>query len=115
MTESRQREQQIPAEVFPPGEFMKEELEARGWSQADLAEMLGWQPSLVSEIVAGKRAITPELARGLAAAFGTDPQFWMNLERTYQLARVKQPDADIPNDDCHPTVPDGGALRKEET
>jgi HTH-type transcriptional regulator/antitoxin HigA len=81
--------ERVPAEVFPPGELVKDELEARGWSQADLAEILGRPPRLVSEIVTGKRSVTPETARGLAAAFGTDPQLWMNLESAYQLSRVK--------------------------
>src|SRR5712692_4355562 len=81
--------ERIPAEVFPPGEFIKEELEARGWTQADLAEILGRSARLVSEIVGGKRAISPETAKGLGDAFGTSAQFWMNLESAYQLARVK--------------------------
>jgi HTH-type transcriptional regulator / antitoxin HigA len=78
-----------PAEVFPPGEFIKEEIEARGWSQVELAEILGRPPRLISELIAGKRAITPETARGLGDAFGTGAQFWMNLESSYRLAQVK--------------------------
>jgi len=73
------------AEVFPPGEFVKDELEARGWSQADLAEILGRSARLVSEIISGKRAVTAETARGLAEAFGTDAQTWLNLESAYSL------------------------------
>jgi HTH-type transcriptional regulator/antitoxin HigA len=84
--------ERVPAEVFPPGEFVKDELEARGLSQADLAAILGRPERLVSEIVTGKRSVTPETARGLADAFGTDPQFWMNLESAYQLSRVKRND-----------------------
>jgi HTH-type transcriptional regulator/antitoxin HigA len=84
--------ERIPAEVFPPGEFVKEELEARGWTQADLAEILGRPPRLINEIINGKRAISPETAKGLGEAFGTGAQFWMNLESAYQLARVKEPD-----------------------
>ncbi len=78
-----------PAEVFPPGETLREELEARGWSQADLAEILGRSEGLVSDIVAGKRGISPETARGLAAAFGTSAEFWMNLDAAYQLSKVR--------------------------
>jgi len=77
-----------PAEVFPPGEFIREELEARGWTQADLAEILGRPVRLVNEIIVGKRGITPETAKGLGAAFGTSAQFWLNLESSYQLGRV---------------------------
>ena len=81
-----------PAEVFPPGDFIAEELEARGWSQIEFADILGRPARLVSELIAGKRAITPETARGLGAAFGTGPEFWMNLERDYQLSRAVHDD-----------------------
>ncbi|MGQ3055043.1 MAG: HigA family addiction module antitoxin [Roseateles sp.] len=79
----------VPAEVFPPGEFLREELEAREWSQQELADILDRPPRLISEIVAGKRAITPETAKGLGDAFGTSPDYWMNLESQYQLSKVK--------------------------
>jgi HTH-type transcriptional regulator/antitoxin HigA len=81
------------AESFPPGEVIKEELDARGWSQVELAEILGRPARLVNELLAGKRAITPETAKGLAAAFGTSAEFWMNLESHWQLAKVKVDDA----------------------
>lgn len=77
-----------PAEVFPPGDRLKEELDARGWTQADLAEILGRPPRLISELITAKRAITPETAHGLGQAFGTGPEIWMNLETQYQLART---------------------------
>ncbi len=80
-------EQRRPAEVFPPGDMIREELEARGWTQGDLAEILGRPLQLVNEIVGGNRAITPETARGLGEAFGTGPEYWMNLETYYQLWR----------------------------
>ena len=82
----------IPAEVFPPGEYIRDELEARGWSQQDLALILGRPANAVSQIIAGKRSITPETAKGLAAAFGTSADFWMNLENAYQLSQVKADD-----------------------
>lgn len=79
----------VPAEIFPPGEFLREELEAREWSQQELADILDRPPRLISELIAGKRAITPETATGLAGAFGTSPDYWMNLESQYQLSKVK--------------------------
>ena len=85
----------VPAEVFPPGDFIKEELEAREWTQTDLAEILGRPQRLVSEIINGKRAVSPETAKGLGEAFGTGAQFWMNLESAYQLARTQNPDDDV--------------------
>jgi len=79
----------VPAEVFPPGEFLREELEARDWSQQELADIMGRPARLISELISGKRAITPETAKGLAEAFSTSPEYWMSLEGQYQLSRVK--------------------------
>jgi HTH-type transcriptional regulator / antitoxin HigA len=83
----------VPAEVFPPGEFIREELEARGWTQGDLAQIMGRPLRLVNELVAGKKQITPETARGLAKAFGDDdPLYWMNLDSAYRLAHTEPVD-----------------------
>ena len=82
----------VPAEVFPPGEFIRDEIEARGWTQTDLAEVLGRPFRLVNEILSGKRAITPETARGLGEAFGTGPELWMNLEAGYRLSLAEPVD-----------------------
>ncbi len=73
------------AEAFPPGEFIKDELEARDWTQDVLAEITGIPAPVISNIIKGKRAISTEIASSLAAAFGTTAQFWMNLETSYQL------------------------------
>lgn len=79
----------VPAEVFPPGEFIREELEARGWTQGDLAQIMDRPLRLINELVAGKKQITPETARGLAEAFGdNDPLYWMNLDSAYRLAQA---------------------------
>lgn len=82
-------EQISPAEVFSPGEFLSEELEARGWSQQEFAEIIGRPANAVSEIINGKRAITPATAKALAAALGTSPALWMNLDAAYRLERTE--------------------------
>lgn len=74
-----------PAEVFPPGEFIQEELEARGWTQEDFAAIIDKPLPTVNQIIKGKKAIIPEVAKRIAAAFGNSPQFWMNLETSWQL------------------------------
>lgn len=79
----------MPAEVFPPGDFIREELEEREWTQEDLSVILGRPLRLVNEIIMGKRGITPDTANGLGAAFGTSAQLWMNLESTYRLSQVR--------------------------
>ena len=87
----------VPAEVFPPGEYIKDELEERGWTQLDLAEILGRPFQLVNEIILDKRGISPETARGLAEAFGTSAQLWLNLDAAWQLykSRSAAPDPTI--------------------
>lgn len=85
----------IPAEVFPPGEFLRDELEARDWSQQELADILGRPPRLISEIISGKRAVTPETAKGLSEALGTSAEYWMSLESQYQLSKVARPSNDV--------------------
>jgi HTH-type transcriptional regulator / antitoxin HigA len=77
-----------PAEAFPPGDFLREELEVRGWTQTELAKMIGRPARLINEIIAAKRAITPETAMDLAAAFGTSAQYWLSLESSYQLFKA---------------------------
>jgi HTH-type transcriptional regulator/antitoxin HigA len=85
----------VPAEVFPPGEFLKDELEARGWTQVEFAEIIGKDTRLVSEVISGKRAVTPETAMALGAALGTSPDVWMNLESQYQLSKVRSGQEEI--------------------
>lgn len=79
----------ILAETFHPGVFLEEELEERGWSRKDLAEILDKSAADISQIITGKRSITPETAIGLGEAFGTGPEYWMNLETAYQLSQAE--------------------------
>jgi len=85
----------MPAQVFPPGEFIREELEARDWTQADLAAILNKPLPAVNEIITGKKAITPETAQSLGDAFGVGPEFWLNLENAYRLSLATPSDADV--------------------
>lgn len=73
------------AEVFPVGEYLADELAERGWTQAEFAEILGRPPQFVSEIISGKKEITRESATQIAAAFGTSPEVWLNLQDAYHL------------------------------
>lgn len=85
---NKMTERSFAAEVFHPGEFIKEELEARGWSNIDLAEVMGRHPNQISLIVRGEQDITPETAKQLSAAFGTSAQLWLNLQSTFNLSQV---------------------------
>ena len=95
-----------PAEVFPPGDFFREELEARGWTQKDLADILDQPTHLVSEIIDGKRRISPETALDLARGFGTSAEYWLKLESTYRQTPIPQPETEVSHgtDDVDPQL-----------
>jgi addiction module HigA family antidote len=73
-----------------PGEILLEEfLRPLRLTQATLARHLGISQVRVNELVKGKRGVTAETAWLLAEAFGTSPQFWINLQANYDLATSK--------------------------
>lgn len=78
----------IPAEAFPAGEFLRDELKARNWSQSDFAKIIGRPAKLVSEIINNKKAVTPDTARDFSAALGMSAQSWLNIEAAYQLYKT---------------------------
>ncbi len=79
-----------------PGEFIKEELELRGWSQQDLASILGLSLQTVHKLIHNKQPITLEVARRLSKAFGQSPQYWLNLDNNYRL-RLEEETAEEQN------------------
>jgi len=84
-----------PAEVFPPGDYIRGELEARKWTQVDFARIIGRPLQAVNEIVNGKKRITVETAKEIGAAFGTGPEVWVNLQSYYDLHSTPDPDPRI--------------------
>lgn len=78
-----------------PGEFIAEELEARRWAQADLAFVLGWNVSQLNRLIKGKTDVTPESALMLADAFDMPAEFFLNLQRIYDLGRAKKADPGV--------------------
>jgi len=69
--------------------LLKEYLEPLGLSQKALAAHIGIPVQRVNEIVRGKRGISPDTAWLLSAAFNTSPEFWLNLQATYDLSLHK--------------------------
>ncbi len=68
-----------------PGEFLRETLDELGISQAQFARAIGVSPMRVSHVVNGTRPVTAELALLFGRAFGQTPQYWLNLQVTYDL------------------------------
>lgn len=90
---STRTDYQRPAEAFPPGEYLADELEARGWRQNEFAEIIRRPVKVVNEIILGKKSITPDTAYELSAALGTSPQYWLNLQSSYDLWLTEPPKA----------------------
>ena len=68
-----------------PGYQIEIELEELGLSATQAAKLLGIPQNRLTEIVRGRRGITADTAIRLAAWLGTSPEFWMNLQRDYEL------------------------------
>lgn len=73
-----------------PGEHLVEELDALGMSAAELARKIGVPTNRITQILNGTRAITGDTALRLGHFFGTDPQFWLNLQSLYELRVAQQ-------------------------
>ncbi len=76
-----------------PGEILADELEYIGMNAAKFAERLEVPANRIYEIINGRRNITADTAMRLSAFFGTTPDFWLNLQKLYELDVVRQ-DAD---------------------
>lgn len=72
-----------------PGEVLGEELEELGLSASGLARALGVPTNRVTAILNGQRGVSADTALRLSRYFGTTPQFWLNLQKTFEL-RVAQ-------------------------
>jgi HTH-type transcriptional regulator/antitoxin HigA len=84
-----------PAEVFAPGEYLRDELAERGWTQTQFAKIIGRPPQLVNGIINGKIAITAQTAKEFAAAFSTSAEVWLNLQCAYDLFKAAEPNPAI--------------------
>ena len=71
-----------------PGHYLKEEMEERGWSQRDLAFILGCPEQAVNLILSGKSGISPEMAKALGEAFDINPDTFANLQKAYDMAHA---------------------------
>jgi addiction module HigA family antidote len=73
-----------------PGEHLAEELKTLGMSAAELARKLDVPTNRITQILNGWRSITGDTALRLANFFGTNPEFWLNLQSLYELRLAQQ-------------------------
>ena len=88
-----------PDFVSPPGETLRETIEAWDITQAALAERTGKTLKAINEIVQGKSAITPETALQLEKVLGVPAGFWLNREARFQEFKARAADDDSSSKD----------------
>ena len=76
-------------EPIHPGEILADELEEIGISAAELSRQIDVPPNRISQILRGMRDVTADTALRLGQFFGTGPEFWMNLQKAYELDKAK--------------------------
>ena len=86
-----------------PGEILLEEfLKPLAINPHQLAMALRVPPNRIAQIIAGERALTADTALRLGRYFGINPQFWMNLQRTYDLRAAAREHQSQIDRDVHP-------------
>ena len=97
----------IPA--IHPGEHLAEELKELDMSASMLARQLRVPTNRITEILNGRRAITGDTALRLAHFFGTSAEFWLNLQKLYELRLAEEKVGD--HIDSLPTLKSYEAVR----
>ena len=72
-----------------PGEILQEEIEALEMSASAFAAALDVPPNRITAVLNGERAITADTALRLSRYLGTSAEFWMNLQKTYELRQAE--------------------------
>ncbi len=73
-----------------PGKTLREDLDALGMSPAELARRIEVPVNRITEILSGRRSVTGDTALRLGRFFGTSGEFWLNLQKLYELRRAEQ-------------------------
>ena len=77
-------------EAIHPGETLRKDLDALGMSASELARRIEVPVNRITEILNGRRSITGDTALRLGRFFGTSGEFWLNLQKLYELRRAEQ-------------------------
>jgi addiction module HigA family antidote len=89
-----------------PGTVLKDELDELGITPTEFSRQIEVPPNRISQIIAGKRSITGDTALRFGHWFGTDPQFWLNLQAQFELVQADRETGDairhLPTKDALP-------------
>jgi len=75
-----------------PGQILQDMLSELDISQSELARHLNMDQSKVNVICKGKRGVSADMACRLGKAFKTGPEFWLNLQKNWELSQLEQAD-----------------------
>ena len=80
--------------AFHPGYYIKEIIEDLGISQQDFAKHLGTTPKTISVLIKGEQHLSADTALKLSKMLGTSPEFWLNIQDSYDtvLAEIDSSD-----------------------
>ena len=81
-------------EPIHPGETLRDDLDALGMSAAELARRIEVPVNRITQILNGQRAVTGDTALRLGRFFGTSGEFWLNLQKLYELRRAERDHGD---------------------
>jgi addiction module HigA family antidote len=73
-----------------PGEVLKDELDELDVTPTEFARQIDVPPNRISQIIAGKRAVTGDTALRFGHWFGMEPQFWLNLQSAYEIRMAEE-------------------------
>ena len=74
--------------TFPVSKHIKDELHARGWTQSDLAYVMGRKTNEIRSLMVGRRQLSPELAQELGVVLGNGAEYWLGLDSAYRLSQT---------------------------
>ena len=87
-----------------PGEILDDEINELGMTASDLARVLHVHKNRITEIINGKRGITADTALRLGQYFGTGGEFWLNLQKNYELRLAEQTVGKTIEANIHPRI-----------
>ena len=93
-----------------PGEHLADELQELGISARELARTINVSTTRITDLLRGRRGISGDTALRLGQYFGVSPDFWMNLQKLYELDLARQEIGDSLAD-----IPRCPRFRSEET
>ena len=105
LTMATRNENPAPFMAVHPGMMIKPELEERGISQKDFAQMLGVQASHLSEVLNGKRTLTKDLAVKIEGAIGLPAKILLSAQTQYDLESTNAPLDDTEQETVSVTIP----------